>query len=421
MATYNAHTHVFTMSNAPKKFLHLYLPDVAAWAIDKISNTQPGSWALQQLLSLIGPAGKRYAGFLKIGKSRNQLEVFENLIAQYTDDPEIKFIALCLYMENFGAGISSSGYEGQLEEILYAKRQYPEQLRIFLGIDPRWKANGTELRCTVESYFEKKIDMGGGRQCNSFQGLKIYPSTGFYVFDQRLMETFEWAADQGVPVLSHCYYRGGIYNNDKSFLESNMNPFNPYTNNVHLPGKYLQSRKWKKWIWGINDSYNNKNTCSYFLDPSTYEPVIQYFQNQPKPLKISMAHYGGSEMMLISKGLKKPDAEEAALYGAFQLNWYEQVKNMMLKYKGVYTDIAYTLLDERVHPIIFQDLATPGLSDRILYGTDYFLTEKDRAEKQTYSTFKKHALAISYPTGGNAWQRISSENTDVFLGTRFNP
>lgn len=419
MATYNSHTHVFTMANAPKRFLHLYMPDIAANLIDKITNTQPGSWAFQRLLALMGPAGKRYAQFLKIGKSSGQLEVFENLMSQYTDDEDLKFVALTMYMENFGAGVSTTGFEGQIHEAVQVKKRYPERLKLFFGLDPRWKSTGAELRRTIEAYFDTKIDVGSNTWLYPFAGLKIYPSTGFYVFDQKLMETFEWAAHHGVPVVSHCYYRGGIYNNDRSYLEANINPYNPYSRSEHQTGRYEYEKSFKKWLLGKQEANNNKNTCSHFLDPASFETVINYFQRQAKPLKVALAHYGGSEQILISKGLRKPSKEEAALYGARRENWYEQIKKLMLNYEGVYTDIAYTLLDPHVHTTIFEDLANPLLAGRIMYGTDYFMTEKDQAEKTTYQFFKKAATAIANEDGSNAWQRISSLNTEKFLQSSY--
>src|SRR4051812_13659937 len=122
MQYYNVHSHVFTMRNAPKRFLHLYLPDVAASLIDKITNTKAGTNAMIALLKAIpGNGVKRYASFLQIGKSADQLSVFETLMKQY-DDPTIKFIVLTMYMEKCGADISETGFEGQLEEILAVKR-----------------------------------------------------------------------------------------------------------------------------------------------------------------------------------------------------------------------------------------------------------------------------------------------------------
>ena len=56
---------------------------------------------------------------------------------------------------------------------------------------------------------------------------------GFYAFDAKLKETFEWAADNGVPVISHCIYLGGIYTNDTSYIKGNLNPYDPYSKKLY--------------------------------------------------------------------------------------------------------------------------------------------------------------------------------------------
>lgn len=423
MPAYNIHSHVFTMSNAPERFLHLYLPDIAADLIDKVTNTSAGAAALSRLLSLpvFGAGGKRYASFLRIGKSKNQLEVFENLLRQY-DDQQMRFIALSMYMEKCGAGSSSSGFEGQLEELITIKKQYPERLHLFMGIDPRWKLNGTQLRKTVEAYFDQRLAVGKGQTVAPFTGLKLYPSMGFYAFDKNLMETYEWAADKGVPVLSHCYYRGGIYNNDEAYLRNNINVINPFTNTAH-GASYIAQRKWGRWLLGTNAAYNNSNTCSYFLEPHGYEEVFKYFSKKEKPLKLCLAHFGGSEMMGIQHGSRLPDKEEKQLYGILKKNWYQQVRELMQNYPGVYTDIAYTLADKSVHPYITTDLNDPDIGSRIMYGTDYFLAERDQPEKMLFETFKQAALAVPLTNYGNitAWDQAAKNNIYDFLESTYQP
>ena len=121
MQFYNAHSHVFTMRNAPKKFLHLYLPKVVADSVDTITDTKVGAWFMQLLLKRFGGNwGKRYASFLQIGKSKDQLSVFETLMAQYSDTT-MKFVSLSMYMEKAGADVSETGFEGQLEELMMIK------------------------------------------------------------------------------------------------------------------------------------------------------------------------------------------------------------------------------------------------------------------------------------------------------------
>ena len=427
MQYYNTHCHVFTMRNAPKEFLHLYLPGIAADIVDGVSNTKVGSATMRFLLSKLGGNwGKRYASFLKIGKSTDQLTVFENLRNQYTDDQDIKFVALTMYMEKCGAGVSETGFEGQLEGIFIAKKRYPDNILLFLGIDPRWQSSGTELRKIVEKYFETKLDVNATRSVYPFAGLKLYPSMGFYAFDENLKETFEWAADNGVPIVSHCNYLGGIFNNETSYIQGNLNPFDVYTNqqyNLNFPGSppptYRAKKNWFKKILGTADNDNNLNNCSYFLEPASYRSVIEYFNGKGKPLKICLAHYGGSDHILNEANNTTP----STLFGMVQQNWCGQIKDLIRYYENVYTDISYALSNNKIFDPVFNDMNDPILGQRILFGTDFFLTERELDENTDYSNFKTAAKMkpLSNYQNVSAWDQMASKNANQFLASKYFP
>jgi len=412
------------MKNAPKRFLYLYLPDVAAWLVDAITATKPGSAAMSWLLSKLGNGSKRYASFLKIGKSADQLMVFENLMKQY-QEPTMKFVALTMYMEKCGADISETGFEGQLEEIIKVKRQYPDNLLVFMGIDPRWKYSGKELRQTVESYFESKISVTSARSVYPFVGLKLYPSMGFYGFDQRLKETFEWATDNGVPVLSHCNYLGGIYTTDTSYLKGNLNPFDAYSEklysenfpNSNPPVYQEQKRFWKK-IMGTNNNTNNLNTCSYFLEPVSFRTMIDFFSKKPKPLKICLAHFGGDEHILNELGNRPLNTN---LFGMLQQNWCGQIRRLLTDYSNVYTDISYAIHNADIHPHILKELNSPVYGNRIMFGTDFFLTEREMPEQDDYTAFRNVAVQYRLSNYGDAaaWDQIAGVNIEKFLQSKY--
>jgi len=424
MQFYNAHSHVFTMRNAPKKFLQLYLPNIVANGIDKITEVKVGSWAMSFLLKKFGGNwGKRYASFLSIGKSEDQLSVFETLMAQYSD-ATMKFVALSMYMEKCGADVSETGFEGQLEELLVIKKQYPDNLLIFLGIDPRWKLTGTELRQTVEKYFQQRLQVSSFRSVYPFAGLKIYPSMGFYAFDKNLRETFEWAADNGVPVLSHCNYLGGIFNNDTSHLKDNLNPFDPYSQKFYSenfpgvrPPEYHDKKDFLKKILGTEKNDSNLNTCSYFLEPISFKTMIDHFSKKANPLKVCLAHFGGDDHIIADYN----NTVVPNLYGMLQQNWCSQIKDLMTNYPGVYTDISYAVANEKTHRPILKELNVPTYGERILFGTDFFLTERELPEKSDYEIFKGSAVKekLSNFNDRTAWEQIAGSNADKFLQSKF--
>ena len=417
MQHYNVHSHTFTMSNAPEKFLSLYLPPAVASLLAKVTNTAPGAATVEKLLSVFGGnGGKRYASFLKTGKSKNQMEVFEALLKQYDDDTAMQFVVLSLYMEKTGAGPSASGYEGQLEELMQVKKQYPDRLLLFMGIDPRWKSTGQELQKTVAAYFNTKLSITKERSVYPFIGLKLYPPMGFYPFDERLMETLEWAAENEVPVLSHCSYLGGIYNNDSDYINSILASPNPYNNGQLHPAQFFSKKNVLKWLIGRQNPDNNLNACSYFMEPAAYDAILAHFSKQRKPLKLCLAHFGGGNQMLDSISSKKKEDP----FGVAKQNWFTQIEDRMKEYEGLYTDISYTLHDPKTHSIIFQQLANTAYGNRIMFGTDYFLTERELPEKLNYSTFKNVALAKpATGTSTNAWDAISATNVLSFLLSKY--
>lgn len=415
MQYYNAHSHVFTMKNAPRQFLSLYMPEFLAKAIDTVTNTDAGAASVAWLLSkLPGAAGKRYASFLKIGKSTEQIDVFRTLRDQY-DDQHFRFVGLTMYMEDCGAQDSLSGYEGQLDGVIEIKRQYPDNFLVFLGVDPRWKGTATELRRTVEAKFNARIAVTSARSVYPFVGLKLYPSTGFYAFDPKLGETLEWAAENHVPIVTHCNYLGGIYNNDAHFLRNSISPLDPY-NNKPYPGKYVEEFKLGRWLTGTHRSRNNKLTCSYFLEPESFRGLLQSHEGKD-PLKICFAHYGGAQQIITQSngGNNNPPI------GINSRNWCGQIQLLMRDFSQVYTDISYALSNKDTHAfIIKKELRNPVYGNRILFGTDFFMTERVLPEKKDYYRFRNAAQQVpGLIPQKNAWDAIAGDNVHAFLQSKF--
>lgn len=415
----NSHTHIFTMNNAPDGFLKLYLPAPVAGIVDKFTNTQVGSSLIGWLAGFNKGLLKRYATFLQIGKSKNQIEVFEDLMSRYANE-SIDFVALTLNMENLGVGKSISGFEGQLEEIIDIKRKYPERILPFFGLDPRW-LNGNGIKDKIESYFTTKINIGGS-EVFPFQGLKIYPSTGFYVFDERLKDTLEWAADNGVPVMAHTYYLGGIFNYDKNYITNNLNPYDPYTKSRYSVPKFIEERGS---LFGrllrTQATKNCKYSCSYFLDPNSYTSVLDYFKD--RNLKICLAHFSGVAQIKASKGMKS-DKEQTPPYGTTNKNWYDLIREMLLKYPNLYTDISYDVAEavDSDNNFLYQEFCdelNKEYGDRILFGTDYFMTEKDNLEQDSVAKFRAFANTKILNNGNTMWDQMAKINPRNYLKSNF--
>lgn len=423
MEQINVHTHLFTSSNAPEQFLSLFLPKPVAKLVDKATNNRTGARLTSLLISKFGEAGKRYANFLSIGKSAFQREVFEKLKLHYGNE-EMRFVALSLYMEAMGAGSSISGYEGQLEDLLVVKRMYPDQLIAFLGVDPRWKSSGVELRDAVIKHFETTLEVKG-KKYYPFAGIKLYPSTGFYIFDQKLFPLLEWAANNHVPVLCHCSYLGGIFNNDAQQIKAQLNSWLAYGYDMSyenycleqglLPPEYASETDLRRWLVGKNETSNNKLSCSYFLEPASYEPVLAYFQKKGTPLKLCLAHFGGVEQLLEATKQASTASLAQRPRGVKPVNWFNQITELMAKYPHLYTDVSYTLFDRQAHEALCEVAKKPIYQSRVLFGTDYYMTEQEQAEGDTFRNFRNHVRS----TDPALWEQMAVIGPHNFLKSKY--
>lgn len=68
--------------------------------------------------------------------------------------------------------------------------RHPGRFLVFVGVDPRWGAEGLEL-------FEKSIVE------YKFDGMKLYPPCGYRLSAAELYPFYEICAQYGIPVLSH--------------------------------------------------------------------------------------------------------------------------------------------------------------------------------------------------------------------------
>ncbi|WP_264530187.1 amidohydrolase family protein [Flavobacterium sp. N502540] len=414
----NAHTHIFTMNNAPKNFLELYMPPFLAKGVDNFTNTNLGAWLIRQLASSNKGMAKRYATFLQIGKSKYQTDIFEDLMSRYPNET-FQFITLCQNLEYLGVGRSVSGFEGQIEEVIDIKRKYPTNILPFFGLDPRWKSSGAEIQKTVERYFETKIEVGG-TYVYPFQGLKMYPSTGHYAFDAKLRKTMEWAADNGVPIMTHTYYLGGIFNYDRDYIKRNLNPVDPYTGNVYGVPKFIEEKGgFFGNLFNGQTRTSCRSSCSYFLEPHSYESML----NTIKDLKICFAHFGGVKQIQVTQGNNK-ESNQINPYGVLRKNWFSQIQNLMSQHPNVYTDISYDvaecLLKENNELYnVFFDEANKSYGNQILFGTDYFMTEKDSLEQVAVQGFRNYAANAKLQNGNSLWDQMAKNNINSYLESKY--
>lgn len=426
----NIHTHVFNSECAPDRFLRILpIPMVrkAPRIIKGVIDSKLGRGIIHGLFKVWygkesdkRKAVDKYIAFLDVGTEVSQMEVFRTALeAGSTFDPAVRIVGLTMNMDFMDSQSSKKqiSFVTQLEEIKKIKRYYPSTFFPFLGIDPRHKA-GTDLVNFAKPYFESGAVNPEGKVYPYFCGIKLYPALGFFPFDPRLEELYEYAQQHQLPVMTHCTRVGSQYIGNQ--IES-LIPDSPPM--MDIPGDAdivtvktsIESRikAYKERGW-IKNSKNGKNdlACDLFGHPENYIPVLKKFPG----LKLCMAHMGGSNE--IRKSMKD---ELADIRQVDRDSWFEHIERMMKNYANLYTDISYTLSDFKDKDsdvfkatLTFLDtLVDPNspakgkLGDRVLFGTDFFMTEQEKREPELYAITKENLAGW--------WDAIGKHNTQKFL------
>ncbi len=351
---YNCHTHVFTNKIIPRNFLPFGL-------VRFLSRHGVSRW-LGRFLNRINPKSSddifdRAASFMNIGNKESQLEIFSLLKRFYPEDS--KYVVLSMDMEFMGAGKVDQEFIQQLDELSEIKKKYPDQIIPFICLDPR-RPKITDI---VKKYIEE----------HGFQGIKLYPPLGYYPFDVRLYPIFKYAESNEIPIISHCsppvvYYRGKI---DREML------VHPKT------GKKLSIK-------------NNQEFARNLTAPENYVYVLEDFPN----LKICLAHFGGRSEW--EKYLRTP------WISGMEKCWFSSISDLIKTHSTVYADISYTMHNTKLHPLLKVILQDQKTGSRILFGSDFYMTELDIPERSFSVNLRAYL-------GEEGYHRIAEKNPKEFL------
>lgn len=336
MIYYNCHTHIFNLECIPERFISA--------PVSRLMSKNRISLGLVRLLDNFFGSEKDFlskqATFLKYNTEDWQELIFERLKKVYP--PGTKFVVLTLDMDFMGAGKAQRNFLTQLAEIKSIRRIHPETLLPFLSVDPR--RNPPEgLLGFVKDHYEN----------HGFFGIKLYPPLGFFPFDPRLFPVYEYAEKNNIPIITHCNKAGGVY----------------------FKGGVL-----KEWDYGKRDFHNHdhKGKMNLFRDnlmhPENYVEVLNRFPG----LKICFAHYGGDVEVLSRENN----------------SWRRIIKDLILKtgqngptYPNLYTDISFALWNTKLFPVLKEDCQAPVMEDRILFGTDFYMTSRKKNEEELRNEF----------------------------------
>jgi len=400
----NIHSHVFTGTCAPDYFLKTILPvKLHGWA-EEVNWVLRSPWMRQRLENWAkwrGPGNVlrenskllRYIRFLEVGTQNSQEEVFLCMKKAYTPlGPDVRFVALTLNMDHMDVRSSHHArIEDQLAEVERVRAHYPDVFLPFVCVDPR-HLGGAALREWVREKIERR----------AFVGIKMYPAMGFFPFDTRLDELYAWAAENAVPVMTHCTRVGTFYTGRMSevltdLTPAGLNPGAPEMTSIH---ERIARFRESPLTWN-----GTKFGCNIFLHPENYRPVLRMYP----ALKICFAHFGGDDEML-------NEPKKVRDQGMDPTNWHDLVKKIMAEplWPHVYTDISYTLFNDKVYDQLRTLIDGPS-GGRILYGTDFFMTVREDQE----AVLLQRCIDLLTM---DRFRKIGAENTTAYLRSKwFNP
>jgi uncharacterized protein len=406
MPFYNCHIHIFSAQCAPKRFLEVGLGKwgVLAAPLKSSLETLVGRTVTGWLSKLSGKKSSqlnnwsRYASFASIGTMSTQEMVFDNILQFYPSDT--RFVVLSLNMDYMGAGESDLNFQGQIDQIIDLRKRNPDRILPFLSVDPRM-GSAQHIAVFVRKYIGT-IQLPGDRTAfRPFIGIKLYPALGFFPFDDRLKDVFKYCEDHGLPIMTHCTPSGAFYVGKLSAAMGAPGTIGAPTN-LRLPIRFT-------------DKGNNTET-DVFLYPKNWECILQTYPN----LKVCFAHMGGSTEIFLNKSKTR------------RSSWYEDVKELMAFHPNVYTDISYTLANKDTWPEILAlcqnrvTITRNGLiedapykntmGDRVLFGTDYFMTEQEDSEKNLAQKFPNWLLNQNQK---HILDKISELNPVAYLTSDF--
>ncbi|MBK9146694.1 MAG: amidohydrolase family protein [Flavobacteriales bacterium] len=384
----NIHSHVFTGGCAPDYFFKIALPKVLHRWADEIKFFLEKPWMRWIIKKLARRKGDgtfmRYLQFIEVGTQSTQEEVFLSMKKAYSQlGPGVRFVGLTLNMDHMDTQPSKHArIDTQLAEVERVRLHYPDNFFPFVGVDPR-HLQGAAL-C---DWVKQKVERG------MFFGIKLYPSLGFFPFDPALDELYRWAAAAKVPVMTHCTRSGSFYTGSMANVLPHSTPLSLWPNDGAMKGIHDRVERFRKADWVMK---KNSIACNVFLHPDNFRPVL----NAHPGLKVCFAHFGGDDQML-------GEEHELLKEGVDPDNFHHKVLDMLRDFPSVYADISYTLSSTDALKKV------PGLidgtfGDRILFGTDFFMTLREAEEEKLLADSIREI-------GMDRFDRIAIANTDRYL------
>ena len=262
-------------------------------------------------------------------------------------------------------------WEKQLQYTELAMMADPLKLLPLFHYDPRrW-----QIADNPKGNTKPFINVG---ESGLYMGFKMYTAQGYRPWDMRLpimKEFYKRCCVESVPVLNHCTPEGAYNFDREAYYEFR------HENDPEVDAQKAASQ-------GDAVKYFN----DHFVSPNAWEEVLkQEVDGTPlNTLRICLAHFGGAVDMYDKKTkVRKPLSE----------TWCGQIINLMKNdaYPNVYADISSSFANEKFRQyfkdVVYADPAfETTIRERILFGSDWYMTLLDKIEYLEYCRVAKQFL-----------------------------
>ena len=431
---YNAHAHCFTYDHVPSHFLTRRF--AVSWILRRkwlrkilrASLTGKfgfGGTIVKAIVNLFFGLDRikliRFFNFVLYGDKPEQIDVIKSIQEYYPKNTG--YVFLTMDMEYMGGGTPPTRFKKQLSELEGIKRnpQWESKVYPFVFCDPRRMLPTHKRELPIEKNFiadQFRMKMEDYLEKGIYNGIKIYPALGYFPFDKRMKDAYNFAVKNDIALMTHCTI-GAVHFKYKLDEEERFHPFLKTTLPAERPARFQK----------------------YFTHPLNFEclmnqTLLKTYWGEDAPdysnLKMCLGHWGTEEEWKKFIGDAWSDTryrKRESDYPSLELanwhikkegelknfSWFSIICDLMRKYPNVYADISYTLNDASLLPLLKMILeADDKIRERVLYGTDFYMVSKAISERE-------FAINLRAGLGKELFQQIAITNTERYLNNKFYP
>jgi len=309
----------------------------------------PLRWALRGIMKMIVPWTKndKIQRYASFIKAAYTKNQEENLKHLMGYYPRgTKFVILPMDMELMGAGEVIENIDGQHAELARLARSQKYKDVVVPFAHIDPRRDDALARLTALVDDE------------NFKGVKIYPPLGYGPDHPRMMnEIYPYMVERAIPLMAHCSH-GLVVSREISVDEAH----------------------------GL-------------AHPNNYTKVMGAFPG----LRICLAHFGG-----VSEWTKLLDGQR----NRSNQTWVETIVDLMKSgdYPNLYADISHTIFNFQENaPFLKILLEDKAITPKVLFGSDYFMTESAKYRE------KRLSIDLRVTLGEKFFWQIASENPQNYL------